>query len=38
VYTGCAHGWTVPDFPVYDKAGAEKAWTAMLALFKTALA
>jgi carboxymethylenebutenolidase len=38
VYTGCAHGWTVPDFPVYDKAGAEKAWAAMLDLFKTALA
>ncbi|HTQ99760.1 MAG TPA: dienelactone hydrolase family protein [Candidatus Acidoferrum sp.] len=38
VYIGCAHGWTVPDFPVYDKAGAEKAWTAMLALFKTNLA
>ena len=38
VYTGCAHGWTVPDFPVYDKAGAEKAWTAMLDLFKTNLA
>ena len=38
VYTGCAHGWTVPDFPVYDKAGAEKAWAAMLDMFKTALA
>lgn len=38
VYTGCAHGWTVPDFPVYDQAGAEKAWTAMLTMFKTSLA
>lgn len=38
VYTGCSHGWTVPDFPIYNKEGAEKAWTAMLALFKTALA
>lgn len=37
VYTGNAHGWTVPDFPVYDKAGAEKAWTAMLTLFKASL-
>lgn len=38
VYTGCSHGWTVPDFPVYNKEGAEKAWAAMLDLFKTTLA
>lgn len=28
-----AHGWMVPDFPVYDHAAAERGWTEMLALF-----
>ena len=28
-----AHGWMMPDFPVYDHAAAERGWTAMLALF-----
>lgn len=28
-----AHGWMVPDFPVYDPAAAERGWAAMLALF-----
>ena len=28
-----AHGWMMPDFPVYDHAAAEQGWTAMLRLF-----
>jgi len=32
------HGWCPPDSRVYDQAQAEKAWTRMLALFKTSLA
>jgi carboxymethylenebutenolidase len=37
VYTGAQHGWCPPDSRVYNEALAEKAWTRMLALFKTAL-
>jgi carboxymethylenebutenolidase len=37
VYTGAQHGWCPPDSRVYNEAQAEKAWTRMLALFKTAL-
>jgi len=33
-----AHGWCPPDAEVYDREQAEKAWSRMLALFKTALA
>jgi len=32
------HGWCVPDSQVYDKAQAERAWAAMLALYKANLA
>lgn len=32
-----AHGWCPPDAAVYDQTQAEKAWTRMLATFKTAL-
>lgn len=32
-----AHGWMMPDFPVYDPAAAEGGWSAMLALFRRAL-
>jgi carboxymethylenebutenolidase len=32
------HGWCPPDSRVYDMAQAEKAWSRMLTLFKTALA
>ena len=32
-----AHGWCPPDSKVYNEAQAEKAWSRMLALFKTAL-
>ena len=28
-----AHGWMMPDFPVYDRTAAERGWTEMLALF-----
>jgi carboxymethylenebutenolidase len=38
VYTGAQHGWTVPDSAVYHQVQAEKAWSRMLELFKTALA
>jgi carboxymethylenebutenolidase len=37
VYTGTMHGWCPPDAKVYDHDQAEKAWSRMLALFKTAL-
>jgi carboxymethylenebutenolidase len=32
-YPGAAHGWTMPDFPVYDEAAAERHWRELLALF-----
>ena len=32
-----AHGWMMPDFPVYDAAEAERGWAALLALFGRAL-
>ncbi|WP_095011414.1 dienelactone hydrolase family protein [Tsuneonella mangrovi] len=32
------HGWCVLDTPVYDKAQAEKAWSRLNALYRTALA
>lgn len=38
VYTGAAHGWTVPDSAVYNEPMAEKAWARMLELFKRQLA
>ena len=39
VYQGTQHGWCPPDGgTVYNEAQAEKAWSRMLALFKTALA
>lgn len=37
VYAGAIHGWCPPDSKVYNEAQAEKAWSRMLALFKTAL-
>jgi carboxymethylenebutenolidase len=41
VYKG-QHGWCVPDFtggpnPIYDRAEAERAWTKLLALYRTTL-
>ncbi len=38
VYEGTLHGWCPPDSQVYNEAQAERAWSRMLALFKTALA
>jgi len=32
-----AHGWMMPDFPVYDKAEAECGWRAMIAFFDRTL-
>ncbi len=32
-----AHGWMMPDFPVYDQAAAERGWTAMFTVFDRAL-
>ena len=37
VYKGTLHGWCPPDSQVYNQEQAEKAWTRLLALFKTAL-
>jgi carboxymethylenebutenolidase len=37
VYEGTLHGWCPPDSSVYNEAQAEKAWSRMLNLFKTAL-
>jgi carboxymethylenebutenolidase len=38
VYEGAAHGWTVKGSQVYNEPAAEKAWAALLALYKSALA
>jgi carboxymethylenebutenolidase len=38
VYAGAQHGWCPPDSQVYNHDQAEKAWSRMLVLFKTALA
>ncbi len=32
------HGWCLPDFPIYNEALAEKAWSRLLALYSKALA
>jgi carboxymethylenebutenolidase len=37
VYEGAQHGWCPPDSQVYNEAQAEKAWSRMLAIFKTGL-
>jgi carboxymethylenebutenolidase len=44
VYPESLHGWCVPDMPmqngkpIYNKADAERAWSKLMALYKTALA
>ncbi len=38
VYDGAMHGWCPPDSQVYNEAQAEKAWSRMMAVFKTGLA
>ena len=32
-----AHGWMMPDFPVYDEVAAEHGWREMLAFFARTL-
>ena len=34
VYTGAKHGFAMTDFPVYDRAAAEKHWDRVLGLFE----
>ena len=34
VYEGSRHGWTMKDLPVYNEAGEEKHWNALLSLFE----
>jgi len=38
VYAGTLHGWCPPDSKVYNEPQAEKAWSRLLTLYKTALA
>ncbi len=38
VFAGTMHGWCPPDSHVYDRDAAEKAWSELLSLFKSALA
>ena len=37
VYAGTLHGWCPPDSQVYNQEQAEKAWSRLLVLFKSAL-
>lgn len=37
VYAGTKHGWTVPDAAAYNAPQAERAWAAMVALYKQRL-
>jgi carboxymethylenebutenolidase len=37
VYKGAMHGWCPPDSQAYNQEQAEKAWSRLLELFKTAL-
>lgn len=37
IYAGARHGFTMPDFPVYDEAAAERHWQALADLFGTHL-
>ena len=32
-----AHGWMMPDFPVYDQAAADRGWTELLAIMRSCL-
>ena len=38
VYPGTQHGWCVKDSAIYNEPQAERAWAAMLALYKERLA
>jgi len=37
VYAGARHGWCVPGSPVYNAEAAERAWSALLALYRRRL-
>jgi carboxymethylenebutenolidase len=37
IYAGALHGWTMPDFPIYNEPAAERHWSELLALFKNTL-
>lgn len=37
IYDGVQHGWTMPDFPVYDHAAAERHWEALRSLYRETL-
>jgi carboxymethylenebutenolidase len=37
IYPGALHGWTMEDFPVYDKAAAERHWDELIKLYKATL-
>jgi carboxymethylenebutenolidase len=37
IYSEALHGWTMADFPVYDKAAADRHWTELVALFANTL-
>ncbi len=37
VYAGAQHGWCIAGSPVYNPEGAEKAWSALLALYRRRL-
>ncbi len=37
VYEGCNHGWCVSDGMVYNRAGADRAWAELIALYKKSL-
>ena len=32
-----AHGWMMPDFPVYDRDSAQRGWSELNALFQRTL-
>ena len=37
IYAGVSHGWTMPDFSVFNEAAAERHWTELAALFQVTL-
>ena len=37
LYVGAAHGWTMPDFPVYSAIAAQRHWTELQRLFSESL-
>lgn len=38
IYPGALHGWTMPDFPIYNHDAAERHWRELSALFARTLA